>query len=279
MKTTFNIIISLLIVTSLYGQKSCCSKSLAGETFAQLTNDKNFIAAHLEPEPFHLSDASGKMITYKTPSGKESQAYEIKCDSHSDKYIFVFHEWWGLNDYVKQECEKLFKELKNVNVIAVDLYNKKVATDRDSAAKYMQAVNYDDAEDVIRGVLNYVGKKAHIATIGWCFGGGWSLQCAILAGKQAKSCVMYYGMPEEKKEKLKTLNAPVLFVFAEQDQWINKQVISTFEEKMKELKKPMEVISYNAVHGFANPSNPKYAKAFSEEAFVKSTTFIKNNFK
>jgi carboxymethylenebutenolidase len=43
-----------------------------------------------------------------------------------------------------------------------------------------------------------LGKSAKIGTIGWCFGGGLSLQASLTAGKQAAATVMYYGMPEER---------------------------------------------------------------------------------
>jgi carboxymethylenebutenolidase len=90
---------------------------------------------------------------------------------------------------------------------------------------------------------------------------------------------MYYGMPEEKLEKLKTLNAPVLFVWPEQDQWINKEMVTKFETNMKSTKKSLEVKSYNADHAFANPSNPKYSKDFAEDAFKNEIKFIKLHLK
>ena len=90
---------------------------------------------------------------------------------------------------------------------------------------------------------------------------------------------MYYGMPEEKSEKIKKLAAPVLFVFAELDKWINKEVLNKFENAMKQEKKELTVKSYDAVHGFANPSNPKYAQKFADEAFNYSVDFIRKNLK
>ncbi len=270
------IILSLTLVSSnlAFAQKSCCAKPESTEAFAMLTHDKKFVATHLDPTPFTLSNPIGQNITFKTPDGKEGYAYEIKATSPTNNYVFVIHEWWGLNDYIKQESEKLFSTLGNVNVIAIDLYDKKVAAVKDSASKYMQSVKSERAEAIIKGVLSHVGNKANIATIGWCFGGGWSMQATLLAGKQSKACVMYYGMPEEKIEKIKTLNAPILFVWPEQDQWINKEMVSKFETNMKTAKKSLEVKSYNADHAFANPSNPKYSKEFAEDAFKNTTQFI-----
>ena len=183
-----------------------------------------------------------------------------------------------MNDYIKQEAEKIASETGN-RVIALDLYDKKVAVNRDSAAKYMQGVKNERAQSIIKGAINYVGEKASIATIGWCFGGGWSMQASLLAGKQAKACIIYYGMPENNLEKLSKLNAPVMFVFAQKDEWINKEVVAKFEINMKQAGKDLIVKSYDAHHAFANPSNPHFEKSFTEDAFVNAKAFINKHLK
>jgi carboxymethylenebutenolidase len=249
------------------------------ESFAMLANDKTFINAHLEPLPFELENKIGKTISFKSPDGKEGFGYEIKAEQPTANYVFVIHEWWGLNDYIKQEAEKIATTLGNVNVIAIDLYDSKVAATRDSATKYMQLVKIERAEAILLGAIAYVGNKANIATIGWCFGGSWSMQASLLAGKQSKACVMYYGKPEEKLEKISTLNAPVLFIWPTQDQWINKEMVTKFEGNMKAANKSLEVKSYNADHAFANPSNPKYSKEFADDAFKNAMAFFKKNLK
>ena len=279
MKTSLFITLSIFLTAHSFAQTSCCAKPSSTETFATLTHNEKFVATHLDPNPFTLLNPIGKDITFKTADGKEGHAYEIKAEKPTNNYVFVIHEWWGLNDYIKQESEKIFKTLGNVNVIAIDLYDNKIASVKDSAAKYMQNVKAERAETIIKGALSYVGIKAHIATIGWCFGGGWSMQSTLLAGKQSKACVMYYGMPEEKMEKIKTLNAPVLFVWPEQDQWINKDVVTKFEANMKAANKSLTVKSYNADHAFANPSNPKFSKEFADDAFKHATEFIKLHLK
>lgn len=279
MKTALILLLSILFTIRLYAQTNCCAKPSSTEVFAVLTHDQKFVDTHLEPIPFALQNQMGKMISFKSPDGREAYGYEIKSETPSNSYVFVIHEWWGLNDYIKQESEKIFKTLGNVNVIAIDLYDKKVATNHDSASKYMQQVKTERAEAIINGAISYVGKNANIATIGWCFGGGWSMQAALLAGKQSKACVMYYGAPEENMEKLKRLNAPILFVWAERDKWINKEMVSKFEMNMKTAKKSLQIKKYDADHAFANPSNPKFNKEFTDDAFLNATIFIKINLK
>ena len=279
--------LSFLLSCKAFSQ-SCCNmpKAVGTEAFALLTQDKKFIATHLEPDPFILEMPMGKDITFKTPDGKEGYAYIIEAAKPTDKFLFVIHEWWGLNDYIKQESEKWYKTLGNVTVIALDLYDKKVASTRDSAAKYMGMVKTERATAIIQGAIGYatteaekINEKPEIATVGWCFGGGWSLQASLLCGLKAKACVMYYGMPEESREKLDNLQAPVLMIWPEQDKWINKDVVTKFEATMKKAGKKIEVIPYNADHAFANPSNPKYSKEFADDAFNKASAFIKKHLK
>jgi carboxymethylenebutenolidase len=257
-------------------QPSCCSTS--AKDFAALGDDPAFIAAHLAPLPFQKDPGPGKMISFKTKDGKTAHAFEVKAPSPSSKVLFVFHEYWGLNDYIKREAEKLQAELGDVNVLALDLYDGKVATDPKVAVSYMQAVKEDRARAIIAGAISHVGKKAKIGTIGWCYGGGWSLQASLMARKQAQACVMYYGMPEKNVEILKTLNTDVLGIFGKKDQWITPAVVDQFEKSMKEAGKHLEVKSYDADHAFANPSNPKFDKDATEDAHAAAMNFLKKHF-
>lgn len=264
-------------VLSLSAQKkSCCST--ASSEFAMLGNETTFQTAHLAPEPFNYQSMNGMMVTFDTPDGKKGTAFMVASLKKTDNYLFVFHEWWGLNDYIKQEAERLANELDGVNVMAIDLYDGKIATNADDAGKIMQSINSERAEAIIKGAEGYIRTNAKIQTIGWCFGGGWSLQAAMLAGSKTKGCVMYYGMPEKDESKIKNFNAPVLGIFASNDGWINNDVVGAFEKQMKENKKEIDVHWYEADHAFANPSNPKYNKEATADAHKLAIEFIKRNF-
>jgi carboxymethylenebutenolidase len=197
----------------------------------------------------------------------------------SNRWIFVFQEWWGLNDHIKREAEKLFNDLGNVNVIALDMYDGKVATDRENAGAYMQGFKQERGDQIIQGALALAGKDAKVGTIGWCFGGGQSILASLLAGKQAAACVMYYGMPVEDVAKLKTLQCDVLNIWPTQDKWINKDVMDRFEANMKAAGKHLTIKSYDADHAFANPSNPGFQEANATDAYNASIAFFKARLK
>ncbi len=251
---------------------SCCAKPTVA--FAALGRNKAFGANHEAPRPFHYTGA-GEVVTFPVAGGEAGRGFLIKSATPSTKYLFVIHEWWGLNDYIKQEAAKFAKELPDVNVLAVDLYDGALATDPEAAGKLMGAVKPARAMAILYGAAEYAGPKARIGSVGWCFGGGWSLQTALLNGKRAAGCVMYYGMPETDEAKLKTLQTPVLGLFASQDKWISPKVVSDFEAAMKKASKPLTVKSYDADHAFANPSNPKYSQAFGDDAHARAVAFLK----
>jgi len=277
------LLLSLFVFCAVFafGQSkmACCAKPSATQQFAMLASSKDFRMSHQNPIKMHFQSSIGKAITYKTADGKEADAYEFKAKTPTNNYLLLVHEWWGLNDWVKKESEKLYTDLGNVNVIDLDLYDGKVATTRDEAGKLMQGVNDDRAKAIINGAIAYVGPKAHITTIGWCFGGGWSLQASILAGKQGAGCVMYYGMPEQDVNRLKTLHADVLGNFANKDQWINPKVVAKFEADMKTAGKKLIVHQYDADHGFANPSNPIYDSQAAKDAYAYTIAFLKPRLK
>jgi len=266
----------ICIVSQINAQEkmSCCTPT-ATEAFARLSSDKKFVRSHINPLPFHFRSANGQNITFKTPDGTDAYGWEIKSKTPTHNYLIVVHEWWGLNDYIKQESEKLWSDLGNVNVIAIDLYDKKIATTREEAMKYVQTVTTERGNAIVKGAINYVDPDAKIYTIGWCFGGGWSLQTTLLAGQQAAGCVMYYGMPEKDVEKLKTLHADVLGIFGNRDQFINPKVVDEFISNMDKAGKKLTVKRYDADHAFANPSNPSFDKSAKDDAYKHVITFLK----
>lgn len=268
--------ILLLAATVGSAQKmTCCAASANTSGMRAMADDPDFVATHEAPLPFNYTDQAGKMITFSTPDGKTGSAYEVLAPSPTNNLLVITHEWWGLNDYIKQRADELQKTLGNVNVIAVDMYDGKVASTPDSAAKYMKAVTDDRIMNILKGAIAFAGKDARIFSLGWCFGGGYALQTAILAGKQGAGCVMYYGMPESDVAKLKSLNCDVLGLFGNQDKWINPDMVKTFQSNMEKAGKKVTVKEYNADHAFANPSNPHFNKASAEDANKMAVLFIK----
>lgn len=264
---------------------SCClppaDDNGVDANFMAVATTKDFGSMHQEPLPFVLEDQKGGMITYACADGKTANAYEIKASSATNNYLIVIQEWWGLNDHIKKEAEHFYTALDGkVNVLAVDLYDGKVAATVDSAQKFIrEALSSNRKETILKGAVNYAGPKAHIYSVGWCFGGMMSLQTAIMGGKQMKGCIMYYGTPEKDKSKIASIQCDVLGIFGTLDRSIPNETVDAFAANMKEAGKNFTLVRYDAVHAFANPSNPGYNKEFGDDAFNKSVAFLKERLK
>ncbi len=267
-----------LLAQKLDSDVTICHTS-AIEKFALFASSKNFNASHENPLPYVHQSAAGKMVTFSCADGVKANAFELRTSGSTNNWIFVFQEWWGLNDHVKREAERLFNDLGNVNVLALDMYDGKVAADRETAGKYMGEFKAERGRSIVEGALAYVGRSAKIGTVGWCFGGGQSMQASLLVGRQAAACVIYYGMPEEDLNRLKDLNCDVLNIWPTQDQWINKAVTDKFEANMKTAGKKLTTRPYEADHAFANPSNPKYSKEMADDAWAATLAFFKERLK
>ncbi len=250
------------------------AKTTKGDDMAQFAKDPKFKEAHETPAALEHEE-KGKMISFAGTDGTAAQAYALQTATPSKKYLFVIHEWYGLNDHIKREAERLFEAVPNTNVMALDLYDGQVADNREDAGKMMQAVKEERAEAIIKGALAHAGTEARVATVGWCFGGGWSLRSSILAGDQGAGCVIYYGMPVQKADQLVPLKADILGIFAEKDGWITPKVVQDFEALAKATGKEIAVHQFDAEHAFANPSSPRYNEAAATAANQLALTFLK----
>lgn len=243
-------------------------------------NQKEFQMAHPIPGAFLFKSlAGGEMISINTTDGQTAQAFLIKAKKKTNNYLFVYQEWWGLNDHIKAKAEEYYNELGgNVNVLAIDMYEGKVATTREEAGKLMGGAKPERLEAIMTGASNYAGEKAKIASVGWCFGGGLSLKSALIEGQKAVGCVIYYGMPVKDVEKLKTLQCDVLGIFAGREKWISPEVVKEFDANMKTAGKSLNYKIFDAEHGFSNPSNPIYDKTATAEAYAMSSSYLKKAF-
>jgi carboxymethylenebutenolidase len=240
-------------------------------------DDPEFMKFHPAPVTMEFVGL-GEMTSFPTPDGKTASGYLIKASKKSDQWLFVYQEWWGLNDQIKAEADKFYNDLGGkVNVIALDMYDGKVTSNPQEAGGFMRGTDEKRLESIVLGAKNMAGKKAQIANVGWCFGGAWSLKSALLLEKQNVGSIIYYGMPVRDVEQLKKLNSDVLGLFATEE-YISKAVVEEFAAAMKTAGKDLEYKIFAGVHGFANPSNPKHDPALTKEAYGMALAYLKGKF-
>ncbi len=193
--------------------------------------------------------------------------------------VILIHEWWGLNDQIKAVAA----ELANMGYIAlaVDLYAGKVAKTPEEAKAFMGDLDPEIAKETMVGWVDYLRKhersNGKVATLGWCFGGGWSLNTSLASPVDAT--IIYYGNVTKTANDLKALKGPVLGQFGKLDKNINQAMVTGFEQEMEKAgkKESLTVHWYEADHAFANPTGARYDEANAKLAWERTTEFLKKN--
>jgi carboxymethylenebutenolidase len=195
--------------------------------------------------------------------------------------VIMIHEWWGLNDNIRAMADKLAAEC--YIVLAVDLFGGDVATDPGAARQLMlQAVeNRDSLTSNIEQAYNFVSKIAgapRVASLGWCFGGGWSLNTAMLYPGDLDAAVIYYGQVTDDETRLSPLEVPILGLFGSEDRGIKVESVRRFEAALERLGKDYEVHVYEgAGHAFANPSGNNFNAEYADDAWNRTLDFLRRN--
>jgi carboxymethylenebutenolidase len=172
--------------------------------------------------------------------------------------VIVIHEVYGLTDWLRSVADNLAGA--GFIAIAPDLLSGRGpgggGTDkfvsRDDVVKAVRELPSAEVTTILDAVARY-GKslpaaKNKFATIGFCWGGGQSFQYAVTQ-PELSAAVVYYGTSPDL-ETLKTVRAPVLGLYGEDDARVNATV-GPAEAKMKELKKTYVTHTYKgAGHGF-----------------------------
>jgi len=190
--------------------------------------------------------------------------------------VVVIHEWWGLNQHIEHWADRLAAD--GYAAVAVDLYGGKVATTPDEAMKLMKAVDATRARTTLVAAYHFLKTDprvtaSHLGSIGWCFGGGWSLQLA-LAEPKLDADVIYYGHVPTDPGKLTPLHAPVLAFFGNKDKSIPPAHVDAFEHALAKLHVTHTVQRYDAQHAFANPSGARYNEKAAADAWKHVRAFL-----
>ena len=200
-----------------------------------------------------------------------------KNASRDTPAIIVVHEWWGLNDNVKTMADRLAKQ--GYVTLAVDMYDGKVAESPSAARAHMEAVfaDKDAAAENIRQAHAYLAGRGatKFGSIGWCFGGGWSLQSAILMGDSMHASVIYYGHLETDADAIGKVKAPLLGLFGAEDGGIPVDGVRAFQKTAEAAGVTMDLQIYDgAGHGFANPSGKNYQESAARDAWGRTLAFF-----
>jgi len=241
--------------------------------------------SHMIPanEPTNTTSVQqGLQTTYVNyyPNATGYLVYQKPSNESKMPAVIMIHEWWGLNQNIKNMAEQLAS--KGYVVLAVDLYKGEVATEA-SRAQQLSALVKNDPHTAIKNLqtaVKYVSSlpnvnSSRIASLGWCFGGGWSLQLALNTTQPLAATVLYYGSPVIDEHALSKITWPVLGIFGSLDRSISVDSVKQFEAALNKTGITNEIYIYQGVrHAFANPSGDNYAPKEAADAWQKTLNFL-----
>lgn len=195
--------------------------------------------------------------------------------------IVVIHEWWGLNDWVREQARKLASQ--GYVALAPDLFGGRVATTPDEAMQLVQSFDQQRGLAQLQAAVQYLNgrndvRKDDIGVIGWCWGGG---QSATLAENEPslKACVVYYGEVPTDAGTAAKIHAPVLGNFGGADQSITPDRVHKFEAAMREAGRSADVKIYPGMpHAFAGSRAKQPAQlAAAQDAWHRTMQFLREH--
>ena len=211
---------------------------------------------------FGIDTADFTNVEYKDASGQELLGYLAEPDEPGPHpAILLIHEWWGLNEGMTVLADALAEE--GYVVFAPDAYRgnvtaafpralwlrlttptEQVEADMDSALAYLRGLDNIDSE--------------RVASMGFCFGGGHSLQLGLRQSENLALTIIYYGAVVTDPDLLAPLTdgQPILGIFAEEDNTIFPEEVIEFEAALNSLDIENEITIYPDVgHAFVNEDN------------------------
>ena len=232
-------------------------------------------AAQVEPD----GDVSSRDVIYAGIDGVDVTGYlAMPSSGEPQAGILVIHEWWGLNDNVRSMARQLAGE--GYVALAVDLYEGEVAETREDAGRLARGSrdNPGRGQQNLQQAWHFLKEEQgveKVGVIGWCFGGGWSLQTALMLGDGIDATVIYYGRVAADRDALEPLTSPVLGIFGAEDGGIPVATVREFQTTLDLLGKTASIHIYEgAEHAFANPSGTRYNKDAAKDAWSKTLTFF-----
>jgi carboxymethylenebutenolidase len=220
----------------------------------------------------------GSNVTFTSSPGDGSGYLALPAGAGKHPAIIVIQEWWGLNDWIKQQADRFASQ--GYVALAPDLYRGRVATDANLAHELSRGLPQDRAMSDLRGAFNYLAARRdvdakHIGVIGWCMGGGYAIDFA-LAEPRLAAVVMNYGHTVTDPAKIASLHAPLLGNFGGADRGIPAADVQAFDAALKKAGKSSDIKIYDgAGHAFMNPNNTGgYVEAAAKDAWTRIDAFF-----
>lgn len=211
-------------------------------------------------------------ITLTTPLGTTLEAY-VAGPEDAPFGILLLHDYWGLNDSMRQWVQRY--AAKGYRVLAIDVFDGRKTGKQWLAQEIMGAIDPETVRyDILAGLKYLKAPGRKLATMGWGYGGWQSFQAALIAPNEVAATVIWYGPLDESIEGVRRLRAPVLGIYAKDDSIVPPPKVASYERLMKRALIRFSASHYAGQHGFADPQYPSYNPDLAEEAWKEVDQFL-----
>jgi carboxymethylenebutenolidase len=276
-------------IKSNYSAQQNYSQDYGQQDYGQQDYGQQLMHSHLGDRPIATpmvaqapaTPVVSERVTYGSLEGTPVEGYLARPAAATEPLpgLIVIHEWWGVNDNIEMMTDRLAGE--GYTALAVDLFEGQVAETPEQAREQVQSAlqTPERLKENLRQAYQYLQTEqetSSIASIGWCFGGTWSLNTALLFPEDLDAVVIYYGgQIATDAETLSPLQMPILGIFGELDDNPSPETVREFEATLNELGKSAEIFIYeDADHAFANPSGTRYNAVAAEDAWERTIAFL-----
>jgi carboxymethylenebutenolidase len=196
-------------------------------------------------------------LNLKTSDGAATTTAHVALpDGDSNAAVILIHEWWGINDHVRDLASRYAKE--GYTCIAPDLFSGKVTKDPEEASRLMHALPVEEGIKTIESAIAETERAYNVEKIGitgYCMGGTFALRAACEIEQLSAAAPFYGDIPGE--QTLAKLKVPTLFIAGARDNWINPEKVGELKEAAHKYNLPVEIVSYDADHAFFNDTRPE----------------------
>ena len=200
--------------------------------------------------------------------GRTAAGYLAEPESGSGLATIVLQEWWGLEEHIRNVCDRLAAE--GFFALAPDLYRGESTTKPSEAQQKMMAMSMETAERDMCGAADFLSARQGVegngvGSVGFCLGGGLSVW-ALATCLKLTAAVSYYYVMAHGKPDFSKLKGPVLGHFGTADEFITLDAAKQLESEIGSAAGDVTFHYYDgATHAFFNDiDRPERVGAYDE---------------
>lgn len=209
-------------------------------------------------------------------SHSQPEGFLAVPDAGTGPGVLVLHAWWGLNDTMKDVCDRLASE--GFVAFAPDLYHGKVAVTIEEAERLSGELDDEQASADIAGAVDHLSEYAEpggFGVIGFSLGAYYALGLSVDDPERVRAVVLFYGVGPGDFSRSQ---AAYLGHFAQTDEYEPKENVDWLETALSASGRPVTFYRYeNVGHWFFEPDRPDaYVQPAAQLAWERTIIFLKN---